>query len=127
MEFKITEEPGRVPVTLMEVNGRINLGSAGELEQKAREAHAGGARDLILDLSGAPSVTSAGLSAILAIYKLYNQAGSAAGAAAAEGAKPRHFVLLNPTPEVLKVLKIAGFDRYLEIYMDRQQAVDSFQ
>ena len=86
MDIKITEEQGQVPVTLVEVNGRINLGSAGELEQKAREAHAGGARDLILDLSGAPSVTSAGLSAILAIYKLDNNAPSAAGAPAAEGA-----------------------------------------
>jgi anti-anti-sigma factor len=126
MEIKVSQQPGRVPVTLMEVNGRINLGSAGELEQKAREAHAAGARDLILDLSGAPSVTSAGLSAILAIYKLYNNVGSSAAATEVAGPKPRHLVLLNPAPEVQKVIKIAGFDRYLEIYTDRQAAVDSF-
>lgn len=126
MEIKVSDEPGRVPVTLMEVNGRINLGSAGELEQKARELHAAGARNLILDLSGAPSVTSAGLSAILAIYKLYNNVGLAAKAPEAERPKPRHLVLLNPTPEVHKVIKIAGFDRYLEIYTDRKEAVDSF-
>jgi anti-anti-sigma factor len=126
MEIKMSEEAGRVPVTLMEVNGRINLGSAGELEGKAREAHAAGARDLILDLSGSPSVTSAGLSAILAIYKLYNNVGPAASASGAESPKTRHLVLLNPTPEVHKVIKIAGFDRYLEIYTDRKEAVDSF-
>jgi hypothetical protein len=55
MEIKITEEQGQVPVTVAEVNGRVNLGSAEELEQKIKTQ---GEHNLIRPSE--PSVTSAG-------------------------------------------------------------------
>ena len=119
MEIDMIEEQGRVPVTVLRVDGRIHMGSADELVKKVQEAHESGVNDLLLDLSGSPSITSAGLRAILSIYKLLGGVSAGAGPSG-------HFKLLSPTPDVLKVLRIAGFDRYLEIYEDRDAALASF-
>jgi anti-anti-sigma factor len=66
-------------------------------------------------MSATEAITSAGLRAILYIYKLLSNSPGAGGVK-----------LLCPSAEVQRVLKVAGFDRYLEIYSDRQTAIDSF-
>ena len=119
MEIHMDEELGRVPVTVLRVDGRINMGSADELVKKVQEARQGGMTNLLMDLSGSPSITSAGLRAILSIYKLLGGAPSGTSTSV-------HFKLLSPSPDVLKVLRIAGFDRYLEIFDDRAAALASF-
>jgi hypothetical protein len=58
-------------------------------------------------------------SAILGIY-LYNNVGSARHGC---GGPKRHFVLLSPTPEVLRVIKIAGFDRYQSTQTGRSRGL----
>lgn len=109
------QEQGRVPVTVLGIPDRVNLSNAEILEAEARQAYERGVRFILLDMSATEAITSAGLRAILYIYKLLS-AGPEAG-----GLK-----LLCPSQEVQRVLKVAGFDRYLEIYSDRQAAIDSF-
>jgi len=60
MNISISEEQGRIPVTVFHVTGRINLGNADELTRRVQNSYQGGMRDLILDLSGVDSLTSAG-------------------------------------------------------------------
>ena len=123
---------GRQPVTILHALDRINMGNAGQLEQAARTAYQKGQRNLVIDLTAVPSITSAGLRAILVIYKLLgseraNMTGSAAGSGSAiQPAKSAHLKILNASPEVLNVLHIAGFDSYLEFYTDQEEVIASY-
>ncbi len=119
MEIVIIQEYGRVPVTVFHLKGRINLGNAEDLERQARAAYGSGMCDMLLDLSEVDSLTSAGLRAILSIYKMLN---SGEGKTKDLG----HLKLLNPTPYVSKVLKTAGFEQYLEIYTTKEEAIASY-
>jgi anti-anti-sigma factor len=123
MNISISEEQGRVPVTVFNVTGRINLGNADELTRRAQNEYQEGMRDLILDLSGVDSLTSAGLRAILTIMKLLNRDLTDSSGT---NSISRHLKLLNPTEYVLITLKTAGFDRYLEIYESLPEALASF-
>jgi hypothetical protein len=43
-----------------------------------------------------------------------------------EAGLQQHVKLLNPQPRVERVLKLAGLDRFFEIYTDQQTAIVSF-
>lgn len=118
MEITVTQEQARVPVTILAVKGRVNLGNAEELEARANQVYGQGARQVLLDLAEVESLTSAGLRAILFIHKLLAQPES--------GSEPGSLKLSGATREVQRVLHIAGFDVYLDLYPDRRTALDSF-
>jgi anti-anti-sigma factor len=123
MDITISEEKGRVLVTVFQVAGRINLGNADELIRRAQKAYQEGTRNLVLDLSGVDSLTSAGLRAILTIMKLLET--ETTDSSSPRG-KSQHVKLISPTEYVLITIKTAGFDRYLEIYENLSEAVASF-
>jgi len=114
---KISQARGRVPITVLELQDRVNLGNVAELEQAAREAFAAGGRDMVIDLSKAPSLTSAGIRAIVVIHKMLAKAGLD---------KTGHLKLVSPTSYVRDVLDIAGLLDYLEIFPSLDAALASF-
>lgn len=124
MDITVSQEQGREPVTVFHIDGRINLGNADQLQEKAQEAYQKGMRNLILDLSQVESVTSVGLRAILAIHKMLSPRDPQSSDS--RTGKSAHLKLLKPTPQVHKVLATAGFADFLEIYEDQQDAVASF-
>ncbi|HLF27963.1 MAG TPA: STAS domain-containing protein [Anaerolineae bacterium] len=135
LEISVSHEQGRVPVTVFHLKGRANLGTIERLQTKAQETVRAGARHLLLDLGEVLSLTSAGLRAIHNIHTLLRDAAleqdADARRQAEEASRPPvqkspHLKLVNPRPEVLRVLKIAGYDKFLEIHDDWQEAVASF-
>ena len=62
MEIKVSTENGRVPITLVHVDGNLDSASYGEFQKKAEELIKGGARHILVDLAHSPFVSSAGLS-----------------------------------------------------------------
>ena len=130
MEIAVTQEQGRVPVTIFHITGPVT--SNEELEGKAKEALAAGAHDLLLDLAGVPYMATSGLRALNNIYTMLrtdapgeSDAAVKAGVAAGTYASP-HLKLLNPTPHVAEVLKLTGLDMFLEIHRDLKRAIASF-
>jgi len=132
MDIIISQEQARVPVTVFHPIGRINMGNIDELTQKAQESFDSGMRDLILDLTEIPSMTSAGLRGISTIFKMLH---TGSPAEAKQAASPQstgekrlspHMKLLNPVPDVRKVLNISGFDTFIEIYDHKQEALRAF-
>jgi anti-anti-sigma factor len=113
----VTQAQGRIPVTVLQPQDRVNLGNTAELEQAAREAYHAGARDMLIDLSKAPSLTSAGIRAILVIHKMLAVAGTD---------QTRHLKLVCPKPFVREVLKVAGLLDYIEVFSSLDEAVASF-
>jgi len=114
---KVSQAEGQVPVTIFELQDRVNLGNTAELEQAARDSYANGTRNLILDISKVDSFTSAGIRALLVIYKMM---------AGDEGRNSKHVKLVSPTPYVREVLKVAGVADSIDIHDSLGEAIASF-
>jgi hypothetical protein len=125
-------EQARVPVTVMHIRGEINTNTYEQLQIRADEVHDAGARDILLDLTNVPYVSSAGLRAIHYIFTLLRtSAAQESDEAMSKGLrdgtfKSPHLKLLNPTDAVCEVLKVSGFDMYLDIHRNMKEALVSF-
>jgi anti-anti-sigma regulatory factor len=135
--YIIAEEvQGAAPVTVLQIHGELDRSNYQTVIARAREAYEGGARDLLLDLEYVPFMGSSGLVAFHSIALLMR--GETPPDPEADWATLRsidgereaglmqHVKLLNPQPKVEKVLKMAGFDGFFEIYTDQEAAIASF-
>jgi anti-anti-sigma factor len=134
MEIKVSTESGRVPVTVLHVDGNLDSASYTIFEAKANEVVKSGARFILVDLAHAPFVSSAGLRAL---HNLFNQlraqhpdmnlseADMRKGISAGTYKSP-HLKLLNLSREARTAFEMAGFDMYIETFSDLKTAVASF-
>jgi len=111
---QISQAQGRVPVTVFQLQDRVNLGNFAELEKTAKEAYENGTRDLVIDLSQTPGLTSIGIRALVVIHKMLAED------------RGKHLKLAGPSPEISEMLEIAGVTQYLQIYDTVERAVASF-
>jgi anti-anti-sigma factor len=111
---KISQAQGRVPVTVFQLQDRVNLGNFAELEEAAKEAYDNGMRDLVIDLSQTVSLTSIGIRAIVVIHKMLS----------ADGVN--HLKIANPMSYIRETLDIAGVTEYIQVYNSLDEAVASF-
>ena len=112
---EISQVEGRVPVTVFRLQDRVNLGNYAELEQTAKEAQKNGMRDLVIDLSQTPSLTSIGIRALVLIHRLLATDGDT-----------KHLKLAGPIPYLREMLDVSGVTQYIEIYDTVEEAVASF-
>ena len=130
MEIVVSQEQGRVPVTVLHVKGDINTETYDQLQKQAEQALQAGTRYLLLDLTEVPYVSSYGIRAISHVFTLLkdrSQDKDVVSKGLRDGTfKSPYLKLFNPTPQVLKVLTTAGIDMFLEIHMDRGRAIASF-
>jgi anti-anti-sigma factor len=132
MEVTVMQEQGRVPVTVLQVAGKTDSASAEEFQDKVMQVIDAGARYLVLDLSKVPYMSSAGLRVLQEIFsKLRSLSAGDSDAETyrkiADGSyKSPHLKVLNPSKEVLEVLKMSGFDMLVSIEKDLKTAVASF-
>ena len=135
--YIIAEEvQGAVPVTVLQIHAELDRSNYDLVIARAREAYDAGARDLLLDLEYVPFMGSSGLVAFHSIALLMRgdtppdpEAGWGTLRSMdheQEGGLQQHVKLLNPQPKVERVLKMAGFDRFFEIYTDKGEAIASF-
>lgn len=130
MEVTKWYETSARPVTVLQVKG--DLSGSEPLESEAKTAFAGGTRDIVLDLSQVPFISSAGLRVIHAIYMLLRSVDPEDEETAARGIargtyKSPHLKLVKPSKNGLKALTTAGYDLFLEIHDTIPKAVASFQ
>jgi anti-anti-sigma factor len=111
---QISQAQGRIPVTIFRLQDRVNLGNYQELEQTAKDEYEKGMRDLVIDLSQTPSLTSIGIRALMIIHKML----------AADNAK--HLKLAGLTEPIREMLQIAGITGFIEMYPSVDEAVASF-
>lgn len=130
MDITVSQEKGRVPVTVFHLKGDLNASSSDGFQTKAKESIDAGAHNVVVDLGGVGYMSSAGMRTL---NQLFNWLTSSAAEEEAikKGItsgkmKSPHLKLLNPSPRVLDALRLAGFDMFLEIHHDLKKAVDSF-
>jgi anti-anti-sigma factor len=134
MEIKVSQESARVPVTVLHVDGSIDSSTYDKFQSTAKQLIDEGARYILVDLSHAPFVSSAGLRALHAIFNELRSRHPEAnlsdeqmrkGISAGTYRSP-HLKLLNLSPETRTAFETSGFDMYIETYTDFKTALASF-
>jgi anti-anti-sigma factor len=120
LNIMVGQEQGNVPVTVLRVEGDIDAATHKSLQDKATEVIDAGATHILLDLGGVEYMGSAGFRAIHAITNMLG------GDEPSGMGKSGYLKLLNPSDAVARVIKTLGFDAYLDIYQDRDEAINSF-
>ncbi len=134
MEIKVSTENGRVPVTVVHVDGNVDAGTSEAFLAKANEVINSGARHILIDLSHAPFVSSAGLRAFHSIFNTLrslhpdiNLSDEDVKKGIGKGTyKSPHLKLLNLSKETRTAFELSGFDMYIETYTDLNTAIASF-
>ena len=136
MEITISQEQGKVPVTMIKVAGQLDGQTYQKLIASAQDVIQGGASNILLDLSDLIFISSAGLVSLHVVALLlrgeampdleHGWAALKSVNKSRESGVQKHVKLLNPRPEVVNVLEMVGFSSFFEIHTDRQAALDSF-
>jgi len=136
MNITVSQAKGRVPVTVLKLEGQLDGQYYQDLINKAKEEHASGARDFLIDMTDLTYISSAGLVALHSValltkgeelpdtehgWSAYRSMGKTSEATVQE-----HIKLLNPRDEVKSVLDMVGFVRVFAIFADLDEAVKSF-
>jgi len=109
---------GRSPVTILHIQGGLDLKSEGSFFQKANGAYEQGARLLVVDLAEVDRITSAGMRALTAVYKLFTPE--------AEQEKVVHIRMCGGQAHIMHVLDITGFLKRIPHHDNVQAAVAAF-
>lgn len=134
MEIKVSTESGRVPVTILHVDGNIDSTSYEQFQSTAKKLIDDGARYILVDLSHAPFVSSAGLRALHSLFNELRSRNPEANLSdeqmkkgiSAGTYKSPHLKLLNLSLETKTAFETSGFDMYIDTFTDRNAAIASF-
>lgn len=122
------------PLAVMRLEGELDAASYLDVIARARDVSGQGVRRLLLDLSKLSYMGSSGLFALHSITMLLRgetPPDPEHGYAALHDAEPdegtvSEVKLLDPQPQVDRVLERSGMKRFFEVHTDRATAVASF-
>jgi len=136
MDISVSQVQGKVPVTVLKLDGQLDGQTYQDLINKGREAYKAGWRDFLIDMSDLTYISSAGLVALHSMALLVKgeelpdteQGWSAyrSMGRSKEAGLQEHMKLLNPRAEVQSVLDMVGFVSVFEVFTDLDEAVKSF-
>lgn len=136
MNISVSQVQGKVPVTVIKLDGQLDGQTYQDLITKAREAFAAGWRDYLVDMSDLSYISSAGLVALHSIALLTRgeelpdtEAGWATYRSmgqAKEAGVQQHIKLYKPRPEIQSVLDMVGFGGVFAVFTDLDEAIQSF-
>ncbi len=136
MQINFSKHESRVPVTVMKLTGNLDASNYADVIAKAQGMYDDGARDLLIDLSEVPYVSSAGLMSLHSVALVFggfavNSKESGRPAfrsinAQNEKTVRQHVKLLNPQSTVEQVLDVVGLKQFLDIHTDLETAIQSF-
>lgn len=136
MNITVTQQQGRVPVTVLQTHGDLDASNFKTLIARATEVYEAGARDILLDMSNTSFMSSSGLAALYSIATLLRGDGvpdleagwgvfHSISRESDSGVQP-HFKLLNPQPNVDQVLEMSGLKQFFEVHTNLETAIASF-
>lgn len=134
MEIKVSTENGRVPVTIVHVDGNIDSSTYQAFQAKVDQLINDGAHYILIDLAHAPYVSSAGFRVLHQVFNRLrslhpssnlSEADIKKGISAGTYKSP-HLKLLNLSRETRTTFEMSGFDMFIETYDDKNKAIASF-
>jgi anti-anti-sigma regulatory factor len=135
MNINTSQAEGRVPVTVVSLQGDLDGSNYQDLIAKAKELYAIGTRHVLLDMTHVPFMSSAGLVALHSIVRVMRgdqppdpEQGWAAFHAVAQesGGSQQQVKLLNLQPKVERVLQTAGMKDFFDAHTDLATAIAAF-
>ena len=132
MEVTVSQQQGRVPVTVFHVKGDIDGSTYAPLQAQIEQAVQSGAHNVVLDLTEVNYMSSAGIRLINHTFNLLRgnlpqESDEAMKKGLRDGTfKSPHLKLVKPSPHVMEVLKTAGIDMIVESHPSVKDAVASF-
>jgi len=136
MQINVSTQQGRVLITILQLNGELDASNYTEPIQQAQALFDGGTRNVIIDLSNVPYMSSAGLMAMHTMALIFSGAqppNTQSGRPSFRAVDPKrdqvvreHVKLLSPQPQVDQVLEVVGLKHFFEIFSDLDTAVKSF-
>jgi anti-anti-sigma factor len=111
--------PGSVPahvvciegVPVVSISGRLDTSSSPAFDSQTVSLFAEKHRRVLLDLAGLTYISSMGLRSLLKIVKYTAQCGGRTG-------------IFSVQPQILELIEISGFQSLLDIYPDRESALN---
>lgn len=133
----VEQVSGRVPITVVALEGELDASNFERFVDEARALYDGGARHLLLDLSGLTFLASSGLVALHSIVRLMRgeappdpEAGWDAlhtmGLDVSAGGSQTDVQLCAAQAGVARVLQRTGLDRLFVVHPDRATAIAAF-
>ncbi len=128
MNITVSIQQVHEPIAIMHLQGSVDASNFVQVVDKAREIYENPARNLVIDLSEVPSISTTGLVAIHKIALIYSGVPE-------EKAHPdlthsstarKHVKLLNPQPAVDQALETAGLKLFFKVFHDLESALNSF-
>ena len=107
MEISTKTQEGSI---IISITGRVDTATAPDLEQAINSGITAGSRKLLLNFSGVSYISSGGLRVLLSTAKKLKGDGD-------------RFGLCCLSPEVLKILKLAGFTTIFSIHTSEGEAL----
>ena len=129
LETTVTQVDGRVPVTVVSLDGELDASNFEQLTETVRQLYDGGARQLLIDLTDLRFMASSGLVALHSIVRIMHgqtppdpEAGwSSLNADIRPG--QTEVQLCAPQAGVARVLGRTGLDRLFIVHPDRDTAI----
>jgi len=132
LDIVVIDKRRSPPLSVIQLDGRLNMRNSDRLMEEIEGVIRGGTHHIILDLRGLISLTSAGLRVMLQAYKILGigeEGTSTAPATSRRGEGPArspYLKIVSPPPHVAEILRIAGFDRLMDIFDTLDAAFNSF-
>jgi anti-anti-sigma factor len=133
LQTTVERVEARVPVTVVALDGELDASTYEHLIEDVRGLYQGGARKVVLDLSGLTYMASSGLIALHSIVQVMHgeqppdlEGGWSAFHAlgnAVEGGRQEDVLLAGAQPAVTRVLERTGLDQLFSSYPDRASAI----
>ena len=118
LHVAVSADNGPSAVSVLHLSGPLDGKTYMALEDKANELIDSGVANMLLEMSKVSYIGSAGLRAIHTISNKLNTDEHAT--------RSTNLKVVSPSKEVKKIFKTLGFDSYLEIFDDLDEAIESF-
>ena len=118
LNIGVAHEEAEKRVTVMRLAGSLDANTQSVLEDKAKELVDAGAEYLLLDMSGVDYLGSAGMRAIHAITNLLSPDDP--------GMHSDRLKVVNPSEAASKVFKTLGFDAFISVHANIDEAIAAF-
>lgn len=116
LSIQISQIDGKVPITVMNITGEIDVKNHWELDTKAEKLINGGAQHILINLTDSGDMCCAGFRSI---YRTF------LGLRKGDEGKS-HLKLLRPSSRVKRMMKTMGFDVLIPSFNDYDEAVRAF-
>lgn len=105
---------GEGDITILRLEGRLDASSSPALESKLNDQIGQNHLKILMDFSRVDYLSSAGMRLLLSTTKKLK-------------AKEGKLVLVSINDEVMEIIKMAGFERILQIFNTEKEAFDSLK